>query len=592
MIDAPRISLSGKKIDLTSDNITIDSTNFSVTKDGKITATSGEIAGWTIYDHLLRKEATIDGVDYQMYMQAADGVSTSNAFAVRKKDSDASSWDVQFAVNYAGKMTAKNANITGTITANDGLIAGYNIGPGGSYDNALYKRVSSSSTDYEVGLKASDGDTDLAFYVKQSTDNWKNSSNVFYVNNSGKLYATNANITGTINASSGSIGSWTIGDMENYTDSIYSTYCSASAPSSGSPEYAVFMRGKGSSEKTIAIGVKKRTSSATGWGDADETFYVRKDGYVSMTSGAINGNLEIGGSLTHTRGDYTVTMRGVQSDAGKGVFYITDNSSGSSEYPVRINGDGSARFTNVTITGSSTIASACIPNLSADKITAGTINADRIPNISASKITSGTISTDRLSSSVITTGNFSSKTLSTGRLSVTSGGNIGIWTVNSNNYLYAISGNYGVSLSATSVSHGQGGSTTWVNIVKAGQNASDKRLKKNIVAFDDKLNRIFDNLKPVQFEYSKDFLGSGIHFGYIAQDVVKSIEDEGNNVNDYSFIYETEIEDNSTEKYYQLNQTDFIALNTWQIQKLKKRIEELENRLETLENKVFGSSIF
>jgi len=584
-IDANKISLAGKTIDLTSDNITIDSTYFSVTKDGRITATSGEIAGWTIYDSVLRKETVVNDVTYQMYMQASDGISTTNAFAVRKKNPDASSWDVQFAVNYAGKMTAKNADITGTITAKDGSIAGYNIGPGGSYDNAIYKRVAGdgSGVDYEVGLKATSGDTDLAFYVKQSADDWASNSNVFYVRNNGQLYAQKADITGKINASSGKIGSWNVGDMDNYTDSIYSTYCAASAPSSSNPEYAVFMRGKGSSEKTIAIGVKKRTSSSTSWGDADETFYVRKDGYVSMTSGAINGNLEIGGSLTHTRGSYTVTMRGVQSDAGKGVFYITDNSSGSAEYPVRINGDGSAKFTNVTITGSSTIASACIPNLNADKITAGTLDVGRIPNISADKITSGTISASRLSSSVITTGNFSSKSLTTGSLTVTGGGKIGSWSVTSSGSLTAVSGDVGVGLSAYGLSAGSGGSTPWVNVLKAGQNASDQRLKKNILEFDNKFDNIFDSLRPVHFEYSKDYLGQGIHFGYVAQDVIKSFEDNGEKAEDYAFIYESAMEEDSVEKYYQFNQTEFMALNTWQIQKLKSRVEELENKLEALE---------
>lgn len=598
-INANKISLAGKQIDLTSDNITIDSTNFSVTKDGKITATSGEIAGWTIYPGLFRKETTVDGIDYQIYMQSTDGVSTSNAFVVRKKDSDATSWDYQFSVNYEGRLIAKNANITGTITANDGSIAGYNIGPGGSYDNALYKRVSNSSTDYEVGLKATNGDTDLAFYVKESSDNWDSSENNFFIRNNGYLYAQKADITGKITASSGSIGSWTIGDLDSYTDSIYTTYCAASSPSSSNPEYAVFMRGKGAAT-TIAIGVKKRTSSATDWTDADNPFYVRKDGYVKMTNANITGTVY---SSSGTIGGFDLSSKYLRSDMTKsGTRYQTflqaadgsdtttafavrtsDDDGDTWTYQFRVNYDGSAVMRNATITGSSTIASACIPNLNATKITAGTLDVDRIPNISASKITSGTISTARLDASVITTGNFSSKTLSTGKLSVTSGGNIGIWTVNSNNYLYAISGNYGVSFSATSLSHGQGGSTTWVNIVKAGQNASDRRLKKNIIEFGDKLDRIFYNLKPVQFEYSKDFLGNGIHFGYIAQDVVKSIEDEGENVEDYSFIYETEIEDNSTEKYYQLNQTDFIALNTWQIQKLKNRIEELENRLEALE---------
>jgi hypothetical protein len=463
-INADRISLAGKEIDLTSDDITISSTNFSVTKDGKITATSGEIGGWTINQNSISGES---GAYKALISKAAIGAEDNVVFGVY----DGTSWCCY--MDGTGKLYANKADIKGKITATGGTIAGYNIGVGGTYDNAIYKRVSGSSANYEVGLKATSGNTDLAFYVKESTNNWASSSNNFYIRNDGYLYAKNADITGKITASSGSIGG-----------------C------------------------TISNGVLNVSAA-------------------NITSGTIE----------------------------------------------------SARIPNLSadkITAG-TIHVDRIPSLNADKITVGTLHADRIPNISASKITSGTISTDRLSASVITTGNFSSKTLSTGNLSVTNGGNIGIWTVNSYNYLYAISGNYGVSLSPTSVSHGQGGSATWVNIVKAGQNASDERLKTNIAELDSKMDGIFDSLKPVQFEYSKDFLGTGIRFGYTAQDVIKSFEDAGEDVSKYSFVYDTIIEDNSEETYYQVNKADFIALNTWQIQKLKARVEELENKLASLE---------
>jgi hypothetical protein len=540
-IDADKISLAGKTIDLTSDEIAIKSTNFNVTKDGKITATSGEIAGWTIYDNLLRKETVIDDVTYQMYMQASDGVSTSNAFAVRKKTADVESWDVQFSVNYAGKMTAKNANVTGTITAKDGSIAGYNIGPGGSYSNAIYKRVAGDGTgvDYEVGMKATSGDTDLAFYVKQSEDDWASNSTVFYIRNNGQLYAQNADITGKITASSGKIGSWNIGDMGNYTDSVYSTFCAASAPSSDNPEYAVFMRGKGSSSSTIAIGVKKRTSSSTSWNDAENPFYVRKDGYVVMT------NANVTGTVNATAGNIG------GCSISNGVLNVS--------------------AANIT---SGTIASARIPNLNADKITAGTINADRIPNISASKITSGTISTTRLDSSVITTGNFSSKTLSTSNLTMASGCRLGVAS-EYNAKLYS-SGGYTWMEAFTSSNSSYLSSV--MNIVRAGVNvASTRDIKHEIHDFDDRYDLFFDKLNPQLFKYNFES-DLGYSMGFIWEEARLSMDECGLTENDMGAIHESE----GTIGGKVFRKDDFVALNTWQIQKLKARIEELESKLAAL----------
>jgi hypothetical protein len=560
VIDASKISLAGKTINLTSDDINIKSTNFNVTKDGKITATSGEIAGWTIYDNLLRKETVVDDVTYQMYMQASDGVNTTNAFAVRKKNPDVSSWDVQFAVSYAGKMTAKNAHITGTIVAKDGSIAGYNIGPGGSYDNAIYKRVAGdgSGVDYEVGLKATSGDTDLAFYVKQSDDDWASNSNVFYVRNNGQLYAQKADITGKITASSGKIGSWNIGDMGNYTDSLYSTFCAASTPSSDNPEYAVFMRGKGSSSSTIAIGVKKRTSSATSWNDADNPFYVRKDGYVVMT------NANVSGTVNATAGNIG------GCSISNGVLNVSAaNITSGTIATARIPNLSAAKIT------SGTLDPVRIPNLSADKITAGTINADRIPNISASKITSGTISTSRLDASVITTGNFSSKTLSTSNLTMASGCRLGVAS-EYNAKLYS-SGGYTWMEAFTSSNSSYLSSV--MNIVRAGVNvASTRDIKHEIHDFDDRYDLFFDKLNPQLFKYNFES-DLGYSMGFIWEEARLSMDECGLTENDMGAIHESE----GTIGGKVFRKDDFVALNTWQIQKLKARVEELENKLAALE---------
>lgn len=76
-------------------------------------------------------------------------------------------------------------------------------------------------------------------------------------------------------------------------------------------------------------------------------------GKITATSGEISGNLAFGssGSITHTNGDYSVTLKSVASNAGLGIFYITDRSSGTATYPFRVNGNGSVIATNITATG-------------------------------------------------------------------------------------------------------------------------------------------------------------------------------------------------------------------------------------------------
>ena len=64
------------------------------------------------------------------------------------------------------------------------------------------------------------------------------------------------------------------------------------------------------------------------------------------------------------------------------------------------------------------------------------------------------------------------------------------------------------------------------------------------------------------------------HFGFVAQDIEKSIED--NNLDDLAMIYGN--------KLLKLNKEEIIALNTWQIQKLKEEIKELKKEMEELKN--------
>ena len=237
-----------------SKNFRIDNSG-NVTVDGKITASSGSIAGFDIgagksyssYGNALSKRITgSDGLSYEVGLKAAGG-ETDLAFYVKQSSDNWASSSNVFYVNNQGKLRAKNVQIeggtievgskfkvtsagvlsatdgdfTGKITATSGTIAGFDIGLGksySSYGNALSKRITSDDgkTSYEIGMKASGGETDLAFYVKSSTDNWTNSSNVFYVNNQGLMMATNGDFSGKITSSSGDIAGWKITNGKIY----------------------------------------------------------------------------------------------------------------------------------------------------------------------------------------------------------------------------------------------------------------------------------------------------------------------------------------------------------------------------------------
>ncbi len=132
---------------------------------------------------------------------------------------------------------------------------------------------------------------------------------------------------------------------------------------------------------------------------------------------------------------------------------------------------------------------------------------------------------------------------------------------------------------------------------------SDRNLKKDIVDLtSDKYDVFFDNLKPREYKY---ILGSSgrPHFGYITQEVEEALEKAGLTTKDFAGVNimpihcrEQETDENgnkydiedSPDNYlldkdiheqHNLIYTEFIALNTMQIQKLKTKVERLEEMI-------------
>lgn len=162
---------------------------FGVTKNGAMYATSGKIGGFNIDSTYLQSSDKTVGLSASASDWAfwAGGAGTDTA---------------KFRVNHAGKLWASNATIAGNITATSGKIGKYNI-----TNNYLISGSGSTCT----GMGG-----DQAFWAGSDS-----SSNApFHVSYDGSLYASKANISGTINSTDGSIGGWKIENSSIYVRSI------------------------------------------------------------------------------------------------------------------------------------------------------------------------------------------------------------------------------------------------------------------------------------------------------------------------------------------------------------------------------------
>lgn len=129
-----------------------------------------------------------------------------------------------FRITQTGYLVATQATIQGKITADSGQIGGWTIGN---------KQLSSGTVHLYSGVESAyeTGDTQTDYYrIWAGSDNPSNSR--FYVTNRGKLKATNAEITGTISATSGSIGNWIIRNnrLESSNEVYYFGPTSANLP--------------------------------------------------------------------------------------------------------------------------------------------------------------------------------------------------------------------------------------------------------------------------------------------------------------------------------------------------------------------------
>ena len=109
---------------------------------------------------------------------------------------------------------------------------------------------------------------------------------------------------------------------------------------------------------------------------------------------------------------------------------------------------------------------------------------------------------------------------------------------------------------------------------------SDLRYKKEIKDFSFLYEKFFDSLQPKTFQFINGTSGR-THVGFISQQVLNALQQVSLTELDFAgyVLQEPENKDSLAGLVYE----EFIALNTWQIQKLKARVAELENKIAQLE---------
>ena len=258
---------------------------FGVTKNGAMYATSGKIGGFNIDSTYLQSSDKTVGLSASASDWAfwAGGAGTDTA---------------KFRVNHAGKLWASNATIAGNITATSGKIGKYNI-----TNNYLISGSGSTCT----GMGG-----DQAFWAGSDS-----SSNApFHVSYDGSLYASKANISGTINSTDGSIGGWNIKNSSIYVKSTDGLKQTSLNSDSQKIEFKLTRPASAESDESSSfLNISNSNLSPyieLGWmtTDFDGNAYWGNRNYISEDSIAISSKADIDSSVTISSYDIVLSSNG------------------------------------------------------------------------------------------------------------------------------------------------------------------------------------------------------------------------------------------------------------------------------------------
>lgn len=178
-------------------------------------------------------------------------------------------------------LSSTNTSITadGTITCSNLIANGGNIGGWKVSKDSISTIFKQNNDLFKIALQIPGDVTPYVFSVFHGTEGeGYNKSPNFYISQTGKLYATNAQITGSGYFSSGTIGGWDISKS-----SIYKDY----------GKYRTYIQAPADSEAWAFSCQEERDGAYYG------NWYVRADGYMYASKGQI-GNFSIDNGILST----------------------------------------------------------------------------------------------------------------------------------------------------------------------------------------------------------------------------------------------------------------------------------------------------
>lgn len=281
-------TLDSTGLNIKTGTITLGS-NFSVTSTGSITAKAGTIGGWT-----LGTNSIYSGTNSKTSTTAGTYLGTD---AIRNYSSS-----TQYVHIEGGKITAKNVDLSGTITATAGTIGGFKIDSTSIRTNDV---AITSNADNSIGLSSADftrtingtSRAGLRFAIGDK----------FGVTGDGVIYAGSAIISGTLSAGANStIGPWTV-----TSTSIYKGNATHGTSGDGNMYFGNSGLSVSNKFKVDSAGNLTATSAnITGTITATSGSFT---GTIHATSGEFNGQITAGSG---TIGRWQITSTALKTNSG------------------------------------------------------------------------------------------------------------------------------------------------------------------------------------------------------------------------------------------------------------------------------------